>query len=151
FVNTIKNMKTQVVNKIKEIKDSIINRLKEIDLKEIGKDIIRGLIKGIGSMASAVADKVKEIENSIKEGFKKVLGIASPSKIMRDEIGQWIPEGIAVGIDKNKKSVLKSMKGLVDNITDQAQIDFRLRGARIPLTPALTSGIASMKGITQTT
>src|SRR5690606_3817127 len=74
-----------------------------------------------------------------------------PSKIMRDEIGQWIPEGIAVGIDKNKKSVLKSMKGLVDNITDQAQIDFRLRGARIPLTPALTSGIASMKGITQTT
>lgn len=145
--NNMNNVRTTIVN----IWNRIISFLKGINLRNIGKDIIRGLIDGIGSMASAVVDKVKSIGNSIKNGFKKVLGIASPSKIMRDEIGRWIPEGIAVGIDKNKKSVLNSMKGLVDNITDQAQIDFRLRGAQIPLTPALTSGIASMKGITQTT
>lgn len=145
--NNMNNVRTTIVN----IWNRIISFLKGINLKNIGKDIIRGLINGIGSMASAVVDKVKSIGNSIKNGFKKVLGIASPSKIMRDEIGRWIPEGIAAGIDRNKKSVLNSMKGLVDNITDQAQIDFRLRGAQIPLTPALTSGIASMKGITQTT
>lgn len=151
MLQNIRNIMNSVLSVIRSIWNQAIKFLKGINLKNIGKDIIRGLIDGIGSMASAVVDKVKSIGNSIKNGFKNVLGIASPSKIMRDEIGRWIPEGIAVGIDKNKKSVLNSMKGLVDNITDQAQIDFRLRGAQIPLTPALTSGIASMKGITQTT
>src|SRR5690606_16043380 len=109
MLQNIRNIMGSVLSVIRSIWNQAISFLKGINLKDIGKDIIRGLIDGIGSMASAVVDKVKSIGNSIKDGFKKVLGIASPSKIMRDEIGRWIPEGIAVGIDKNKKSVLNSM------------------------------------------
>ena len=53
---------------------------KNIDLVEIGKDILRGLIKGMGSMAGSVLSKVKEIANIIPKGVRDFLGIHSPVK-----------------------------------------------------------------------
>jgi tape measure domain-containing protein len=53
---------------------------KNIDLFEIGRDILRGLIKGMSSMAGAVADKVASIANIIPEGVRDFLGIHSPVK-----------------------------------------------------------------------
>lgn len=79
LVNTFSNMKTNVANKVGEIKDSIVNTLKNIDLKQIGKDIIQGLIDGIGSMASAVWDKVKEIAGGITDAISGALGFKSKS------------------------------------------------------------------------
>lgn len=137
MLQNIRNIMNSVLSVIRNIWNQAIKFLKGINLKNIGKDIIRGLIDGIGSMASAVVDKVKSIGNSIKNGFKNVLGIASPSKVMRDEIGRWIPEGISVGIEKNSKSVLESMKGLANDLNNQAQVEFgvrnRLRGVDVPL------------------
>lgn len=72
-----------------------------VDLFDIGKDIIRGLVDGIGSMASAVSEKVASIASMIPDGIKGFLGIHSPSRLMRDEVGKWIPAGIAVGINQN--------------------------------------------------
>jgi tape measure domain-containing protein len=163
FINTISNLKNNVVNKFSEIKNEIIDKVKSIDLKDIGKNIIQGLINGIGSMASAVVDKVKSIGKSISNGFKNALGIHSPSKVMAD-IAKWIPAGIGVGIEKNEKSALKSMKGLAESLTDQAQVGIgvtnRLRGANLSLgnlipatitaganamNPALNNGFSSQR------
>lgn len=137
LIDGLIRMIPDLVTSLPQIIDAIIDTFGEVDWLQLGKDIIRGLIDGISSMASAVVDKVKSIGNSIKNGFKKVLGIASPSKIMRDEIGLWIPEGISVGIEKNSKSVLESMKGLANDLNNQAQVEFgvrnRLRGVDVPL------------------
>jgi len=131
FINTISNLKNNVVNKFSEIKDGIIDKVKSIDLKDIGKNIIQGLINGIGSMASAVVDKVKSIGKSISNGFKNALGIHSPSKVMAD-IAKWIPAGIGVGIEKNEKAAIKSLQGLTDNLVSNIQPEIavtnRLRG-----------------------
>lgn len=131
FINTISNLKNNVVNKFSEIKDGIIDKVRSIDLRDIGKNIIQGLINGIGSMASAVVDKVKSIGKSISDGFKNVLGIHSPSKVMAD-IAKWIPEGIGVGIEKNEKSAIKSLQGLTDNLVSSIQPEIavtnRMRG-----------------------
>lgn len=133
FINTISNLKNNVVNKFSEIKSGIIDKVKSIDLKDIGKNIIQGLINGIGSMASAVVDKVKSIGKSISDGFKNVLGIHSPSKVMAD-IAKWIPEGIGVGIERNEKSAIKSLQGLTDNLVSNIQPEIavtnRMRGFR---------------------
>lgn len=51
-------------------------------------------------MASAVIAKAKSIANSITKTIKSALSIHSPSRVMRDEIGKWIPLGMAEGIDK---------------------------------------------------
>lgn len=131
FINTISNLKNNVVNKFSEIKSGIIDKVKSIDLKDIGKNIIQGLINGIGSMASAVVDKVKSIGKSISNGFKNALGIHSPSKVMAD-IAKWIPAGIGVGIEKNEKAAIKSLQGLTDNLVSNIQPEIavtnRLRG-----------------------
>ncbi|MEK0285913.1 phage tail protein [Caldifermentibacillus hisashii] len=153
FINTISNLKNNVVNKFSEIKNGIIDTVKSIDLKDIGKNIIQGLINGIGSMASAVVDKVKSIGKSISNGFKNALGIHSPSKVMAD-IAKWIPAGIGVGIEKNEKTAIDSMKNLANELTSQGQVKFgitnRLRGVQaqlgniVPTTTMVNENIQSV-------
>src|SRR5690625_7374557 len=77
----------------------VMNFLRYIDLFQIGKDIMQGLINEIGSMATAVWDKAKEIGSGITNGIKTVLGIGSPSKVLR-EVGVWTGEGLAIGLEK---------------------------------------------------
>lgn len=99
------NFKKKVSEKWNETKDVIekvwnatIKFFQEIDLAQIGKDIIQGLINGIVSMADAVWEKVKNIAEGIGGAIKKVLKIASPSKLTF-EIGKWTGEGLEQGLD----------------------------------------------------
>ena len=87
-------------DKIKSIWDKVIGFFKGIDLKQIGKNIIQGLINGIGSMANAVWRKVGDIADGVKKKITGLLNIHSPSRWMRDHVGKMIPAGVAVGIDK---------------------------------------------------
>lgn len=92
--------------------EAVINKIKEIPdkLKSIGGDIVRGLWNGINDMTSWIASKIQGFGESVVGGLKDFFGIASPSKLMAKEVGKWLPEGIAVGIEDNAKSVLQSMK-----------------------------------------
>ena len=105
-------------NSIKDIAKNIWNNIESffesVDLFQIGKDIIRGLINGIGSMVGAVVDKVKGVVSSIKSAFTggDSLDIHSPSRTMRDEIGKMIPAGIAVGIEAEAGTVEKMVSKL---------------------------------------
>lgn len=101
-----------VVGAAGRIGSSILNKLRGINLFNIGKNIIQGLISGIGSMVGAVASKISEVAGNIKDKITGALGIHSPSRWMRDHVGKYIPQGIAVGIDKDADSALKSMQRL---------------------------------------
>jgi len=85
------------------------------DMKTIGTAIVKGLWNGISGMGKWVKNKVADFAGSIVSGTKDALGIRSPSKVMADEVGRWIPEGIAKGIAGNAKSVDKAMKSLFEN------------------------------------
>ena len=109
------NMRTTISEKMTATKDSIIeiwkkaeDFLKNIDLKQIGKDIIQGLINGISMMANALFEKARSIADSIKSTIKNALDINSPSRVMRDEVGKWIPIGLAEGIEKNINAVVSA-------------------------------------------
>jgi TP901 family phage tail tape measure protein len=91
-----------------DIWHNIESFFKNINLVEIGKDIIRGLVDGIGSMKRAVADKVKSIADSIPAGIKKLLGIHSPSRVLM-ELGEFTGEGFVNGIGS-----------MVDDVKDMA-------------------------------
>jgi hypothetical protein len=69
-------------------------------LVQAGRDVVHGLISGITGMAGAVVDEAKRIGSNIVGGFKSAMGIGSPSRVMADEVGRWIPAGIAVGITR---------------------------------------------------
>lgn len=85
----------------------VVDFLKAIDLKQVGIDIMRGLIKGITSMVSGVIGAIKDIAGSIPEWAKKVLGIASPSKVFA-KIGMWTGRGLVDGM-KGEVSAVERM------------------------------------------
>lgn len=68
---------------------------------EIGMDIINGIINGIDGAAGWLFDKLKSVANNALHGVMNFLGIHSPSKVMADQVGKWIPAGIAEGIKQN--------------------------------------------------
>jgi TP901 family phage tail tape measure protein len=70
-------------------------------LYSAGSDLIHGLIKGVEGMAGAVGNAVSNIAHGALNTVKSVLGINSPSRVMRDEVGKWIPMGLAEGITSN--------------------------------------------------
>lgn len=80
----------------------------------LGKNIVQGIANGIRNAASAVVKALGDVVSNAINAIKKKLGIASPSKVFRDAVGQWIPEGIAVGITSNADSVQESINSLVD-------------------------------------
>ncbi|MES9686000.1 hypothetical protein ABWK31_00380 [Bacillus sp. JJ353] len=99
---------------VKRLWDSAVNIFKNTNLLTIGKNIIQGLANGISSMAGAVWGKVTDIANGIKSKIKGLLGIHSPSRWMRDNIGKMIPAGVAVGIDKAGGLVTKATNKMAE-------------------------------------
>ncbi|MFJ2575962.1 phage tail tape measure protein [Kitasatospora aureofaciens] len=65
----------------------------------IGRDIVMGIVHGIEGAAHWLTDKLKHLASDALKAAKSFLGISSPSKLMADEVGQWIPHGIAQGIN----------------------------------------------------
>jgi phage-related protein len=119
----IANMKSTIAQKVPEIIDSIINFFKNLpeNMKNIGKNIVEGLWNGILNAKNWLLNKVKDFAKGIITGIKDALGIHSPSKVMRDQVGQWIPKGIAIGIDANTDSALDSLDKMSDEITEKMQ------------------------------
>lgn len=101
-------------------------------MASIGRNIIQGLINGIGNAAGALYNKMQSIAKSALNGAKAALGIKSPSRKFRDEVGKWIPEGIAVGINANADSVMQSMENLSNGLVTSISLDDINKSVNIP-------------------
>ena len=84
------------------------------DMVKTGANLIKGLWNGIINFKDWLLGKIKGFGVSVIKGFAKAFGIGSPSKLMADEIGQWIPKGISVGIMANADSITKTMQDIED-------------------------------------
>lgn len=83
----------------------------------IGKNIIRGILRGLTSGASNLYNKMREIANRALNAAKEKLGIHSPSRVFADEVGKYIPEGITVGIKLNAKNTLEAIQDFASSLT----------------------------------
>lgn len=79
-------------------------------IKSIGGDVVAGLWNGITNKADWLKGKIKSFVGDVTSWLKKFFKIGSPSRLMANEIGQWLPAGIGVGIEDNMKSLYSSMK-----------------------------------------
>jgi TP901 family phage tail tape measure protein len=93
---------------------NIVDTFESIDLLQIGKNIIQGLVDGIGSMAGAVMDKVRELASLVPDGLKDFLGIHSPARLIRDQVGKMIPLGLAEGINRNLAVVKQATERMAE-------------------------------------
>lgn len=113
----------KLVGKIPTIFTNIVNAFKKHDWLSIGSDIIAGIAKGIMNGVGSIISAAKEAANSALRAAKKALGISSPSKVMRDEVGKWIPAGIAVGIERNSSMISSAMDELTKSATGTINAD----------------------------
>lgn len=104
------NAVPDLVSKIPEIISSIVNAFGEFDWLSIGEDIICGIGDGITSMAGSLVESVADVCLQAYNAVIDFFEIGSPSKLMAENVGRFIPAGIAVGIDKNISDVEKAMQ-----------------------------------------
>lgn len=100
-----------VVKGAGDIIKSLFNAFKEAPGKmlDIGKNIIKGLWKGLEKAKDWLKEKIAGIADWIPGWIKDKLGIHSPSRVMRDQVGVYIAEGIGVGFENGMKDVEKQM------------------------------------------
>ena len=97
----------EIWSKIKEIWGKVKAFFEDIDLKQIGKDIIGGLISGITAKASELYKKATEIASNISKKIRKALDSKSPSRVTM-EIGEDVGDGLAIGM-KNTMGAIGEM------------------------------------------
>lgn len=89
---------------------------------EIGKNIVEGIWDGIKGAKDWVVGKVKGFFGDVVDGAKSFLGIKSPSRLFRDQIGKNIGYGVADGIEAAIPSAEEAMKGLSEAIMGSAEV-----------------------------
>lgn len=111
LVSSVKSIFGDIPGAISTIWDKAVNFLKNIDLVGIGKNIIEGLINGIGAMGDALWQAAKNIGNSFVSSIKSFFGINSPSRLMTN-FGINIGEGLVIGTEEMQDEVAKSGSNL---------------------------------------
>ena len=121
----IKSMLGQLWEWIKEVPSNILTWIWDglKGITSIGIDLIKGLWEGIKSVKDWIWDKISGFFGGIVDGIIDFFGIGSPSKLFADEIGQWLPKGLAVGIEANTDSV----ESAIDNMNDIVASSFDLQ------------------------
>lgn len=92
----------------------------------IGEMAMAGLNAGLSNGAGSVMSTANSIAERVKATIKSALDIHSPSRVMRDEVGRFIPQGIAVGIEADADVVEKSMLRLKDSMMIDARPEIAL-------------------------
>lgn len=126
-INNVINWGRDMANKGKEgaenLSNNIVNTVKELPNKmlEIGKNIVEGIWNGITGMGNWIGDKVSGFFGGIVDGAKKSLGIQSPSRVFRDKVGKFIPQGLAIGIEADTDKAIKAVDNMNDEIYSKMQ------------------------------
>lgn len=105
-------------------------------LVQTGRNIITGLWRGISGAIGWLRSLVSNALGSIVSWAKSKLGIHSPSRVFRDQVGAMISEGIAVGITTRISSARGAMSDLVDGAQEELQ---GLQGVRAAVSVAGTA------------
>lgn len=88
------------------------------EMNQIGQNLVKGLANGINAATGWLMGLVKSFCGKIVGTVKNILGIHSPSKVFRDEVGKMIVLGIAEGIEDNRTEVEKVMDSFSEDLLD---------------------------------
>ena len=122
-ISTFIQIAIWAINKFNEIKKTITDTfeaIKKINLLEVGKNVIDGLIKGITSMQNKVNETVKGVADGVAKGFKDALQIKSPSRVMM-EAGVNVGEGVSIGIEKSLPMIAQSSNNMATETVQPMQ------------------------------
>lgn len=131
FVVSIGTKLVEAKQKVENIWNDIISFLKGINLVDIGKNIIQGLIDGVIAMGDSLVESAKGFVNDAIEGAKNLLGIHSPSRVFK-QIGIYTGEGFIIGMQKMVSGVKQQATNLAKAAIPNTKL-FQFKG-NSPLT-----------------
>ena len=112
------SMATAAKNTFSKFKSKLAGVEVGSELKNIGKHIIDGIVSGIKSSLSNIANVAGKIKDTLLSKLKGLFKIASPSKLMKEEVGAYIGEGIAVGIEESGQMAVDAAETVANGIID---------------------------------
>jgi tape measure domain-containing protein len=87
------------------------------NVTDIGANIVNGIAQGIRGAWGAVTSAIGALTDMIPKKMRSLLGIHSPSRVMRDMVGKFIPQGIAVGMTSQDGFISSHAQKLKDQLT----------------------------------
>ena len=126
IMNNLSTLKDKVKELPSKIKDWCLEGLDKV--KEIGKNIVKGVWEGMKDSYEWIYDKIKGWVGNILNYIKKKLGISSPSKVLADEVGYWMGEGVGVGFVDAMGDVERQMAKSIPIDTLRAQVNSAMGG-----------------------
>ncbi|MCM1052449.1 MAG: hypothetical protein NC483_00505 [Ruminococcus sp.] len=114
-----------LVSKIPQVITSITGALKKglSSMADVGKNLVKGLWNGISSSLDWIKDKIKGWVGNVMDFIKKLFGINSPSKVMRDQVGVYLAEGIGVGFEKGMKGVNDTIENALPTLSSKVSFN----------------------------
>lgn len=105
----------------KSLGTKAVSAFKGINWGSVGSNIVKGIIGGVGAMAGSLLSKMQGLASSALKAAKKALGIKSPSRVFKKEVGKHIVTGIIAGIDTEQKNLKKTMESLCNTAVSSAK------------------------------
>lgn len=112
------SMATAAKDAFSKFKSKITGSEVATGLKNIGKYIIDGIVGGIKNSLKNIAAVAGKIKDTLLSKLKGLFKIASPSKLMKEEVGAYIGEGIAVGIEESGQMAVDAAETVANGIID---------------------------------
>lgn len=141
------DLKAKGAEAAKGLFDAVVNGVKDLPSKmlDIGKNIVSGIWDGISSGWSWLTDKVSSLASSLLDAAKGALGINSPSREFRDQVGRFLPPGISEGFDRAMPAAIKDMQKQADKMVGQMQLSVATSAGSLT---ANASGAAGLRALT---
>lgn len=118
ITNAVRNGVNSVGNAVKGVKGKITGAFNGAGswLVSAGRNILQGLTNGIKGAIGAVLNTISGVAQKVVDTVKHILGIHSPSRVFRDEIGKMIPAGLGKGVEANMSLAVDPVQRMVADI-----------------------------------
>jgi phage-related minor tail protein len=113
LVNIVSTVGPLIVSAISTLLSNARAEFMAIDWPQLGRDMMQGVANGITAGASFIADAARNAAQNALDAAKGFLGISSPSRVMADEVGLPMAQGIAAGIQQGAPSVTSALSGIL--------------------------------------
>lgn len=126
-----------IIGAVANIVGQMINAFLNTDWISVGVNIVTGIISGLWSMAGSLVGAMIDMAKSAFDGILGFFGIKSPSRLMRDRVGKYIPQGVAVGAEKEIPKSVEKMDKAWDRAIEEVRpfaVEYEADEARVPAT-----------------
>ena len=142
-VNGIKGLPSSLATKAKNAVVKMKDKFTKVDWLSVGKNIVKGIAKGIGDFAWILVDKMTSLARKAFDSVTSFFGIHSPSRLMRDKVGKMLPAGISVGLERAFPDTIKTF---MNQSKELASVPFKTPEiATGKIIPAKASAVIAQK------